>query len=363
VTAWTERPGGRGWEGTAGLIAWWALLAPALALAGTPVPEEPVEPVSTESDWIDEQRRSVEQGLGALVGRFDQFFGDDQKLDVETHGSRFRVITWARTSRERPFAMGATAGATLDLPRLERWLGNARLVLVGLASAEDPAAPAASRDLAGGDTAAIPGSPMDPGSPFLSRGRGRAELRFDLLRRRRLILDSGAGVRLEWPPVPFARVRAHVRLELGAGILLRGTESLFLELGGRGAGTSADLELGRLLTPELRVRWEGHAILAERTRGLEWATLVGGDWKVHPRTGLYSTAGCSGFERPVAQVELWRVAAGVRQDIWGGWVFTGLEPELTWPRLPGQPRRQLWAVTLRLEVLFDTASRIAGSPP
>jgi hypothetical protein len=360
------RSGGRGWEGTAGLVAWWALLAPALALAATPepvAPVEPVEPIPTESDWVDEQRLNVEQGLGALVGRFDQFFGDDRKLDVETRGSRFRVITWARTSRERPYSLGATAGATLHLPRLERWLGNARLVLVGLASAEDQAAPPAGHDLSGGDTAAIPGPPLDPSSPFLSRGRGQAELRFDLLRRPRLILDSGAGVRLEWPPVPFVRVRAHLRLELGAGILLRATEALFVEFGGRGAGTSTDLELGRLLTPELRVRWEGHGIVAERTRGLEWATLVGGDWKVHPRTGLYSTAGCSGFGRPVAEIELWRVAAGIRQDVWGGWVFTGLEPELTWPKLLGQPRRQLWAVTLRLEVLFDTASRTAGGPP
>jgi hypothetical protein len=345
------------------LLGWWALLLPALALAETQEPAKPPEPIPTEADWLEEKRVTVEQELGELVGRLDHFFGDDRKLDVETTGSRFRFSTWGRTSRDRAFSIGAAASATLHLPHLERWLGNARLVLVGLASPDDRTLPATSHALPGGDTGSVAPAWADPSAPYTSRGRAQAELRFDLLRRRLVILDIGAGLRLVWPPIPFTRLRAHLRLGLGDGFLLRATESVFVELGGFGAGTSTDVEVGRFLTPSLRLRWEGHGVFAERTRGLEWSSLVGADWKVHPRTGLYSAAGCSGYGRPSPGIDMWRVGVGVRQDVWGGWIYTALEPELTWPRPPGLTRRQVWAVTLRLEVQMDTVSRAAEATP
>jgi hypothetical protein len=328
-----------------------------------PAPAPPAleaEPDSGPEAWVDDGRVLAGQGLGFLVDRFDHFFGDDRLRDAESPSSRFRFKTYARTAEDRRFAMGFAVGTTLHLPHLERWANNARLVLVG-ERGDSSVPPLVGTSLTGVEAAPVPPTPAEAASSYLSRGRGSAELRVDLLRRQNLILDSGTGVTMGWPLVPFARVRAHLRATLGAGFLLRGTESIFVELWGRGPGTSTDLEVGRLLTPSLRLRWEGHGVFARRTRGVEWSTLVGADWKVHPRTGLFTGVGASGFGTPSPGLDLWRTWVGVRQDIWAGWVFAGLEPEMNWPRAAGMARRSVWAVTVRLEVVLESGIKAAGA--
>jgi hypothetical protein len=196
-----------------------------------------------------------------------------------------------------------------------------------------------------------------------SRRRGRTELRFDVVRHGVLVFDTSAGINFVWPPVPFARFRSHLRLGLGSGYVFRLTEVLFVELGGRGAGTNTDLLLERFVGSTMRLRWEGHGLYAEHTRGLETNSLVGAEWRVHPRTGLYAGIGCSAFGTPHPGLDVCRAWNGVRQDLWAGWIFGELEPEVGFPRLPGQQRRQVLAVTLRVELLIDARPAVAGAEP
>jgi len=336
--------------------------APPAADPAIPEPEPaapvPAPPVSTESaptsGALDVKRDSLELRLGNFIEDFDRFFGADRRQDVEMPSSRFRFKLYERSGEDRAFAMGFALSASLRLPRLERWLGNARLVLIGEREPEGLPRPMAGESRASVEAGEpLPGM-SDGAPPFLGRGRAQLELRFDLLRRRLVILDAGLGSSLVWPPVPFGRLRAHLRHPLGGGVALRATEVLFVEFWGRGAGVGSDVEVARLLTPWMRLRWEGHGVLAQRTRGIEWSTLVGIDWKVHPRTGLFTTAGCAGFGTPSASVDVLRVVTGVRQDIWHNWVFAGLEPEVYWPRPAGMARSQVWAITARLEVKLDS---------
>jgi len=340
--------------------------APAPPVPAPPesAPPVPAPPVTTESaptsGALDEGRDSIEFRLGTFIEDFDRFFGADRRQDIETPSSRFRLKLYERSGEDRAFAMGFALSASLRLPRLERWLGNARVVIIGEREPEGLPRPMAGESRASVEAGEpLPGM-SDGAPPFLGRGRAQVELRFDLLRRRLVILDTGLGSSLVWPPVPFARVRAHLRHPLGGGVALRATEVLFVEFWGRGAGVGSDVEVARLLTPWMRLRWEGHGVFAQRTRGIEWSTLVGIDWRVHPRTGLFATAGCAGFGTPSASVDLLRVVTGVRQDVWHNWVFVGLEPEVYWPRPAGMARSQVLAVTARLEVKLD--SQVVAPP-
>jgi hypothetical protein len=351
----SQRRGATWTRAVVGLLVWGALACPAAAQESPP--ELALDPEG--EDWLDDQRIAVELQLGGITARFDQFFGDDRNMDADAPSSRLRFRTWVRTAADRDFAMGGSLGTSIHLPRLEHWLGNARLVLVGEKPPDGVPPPPAGQDLSGATSAQAPAGA--PSVAFLSRGRGNAELRFDLLRRPLVILDSGAGVTLAWPLIPFTRLRAHFRVGLGGEVFLRATEAVFVEFWGRGLGTGTDLEVGRLLTPFLRLRWEGHGVFAQRTRGIEWSTLIGGDWLVHPRTGLFAGGGCSGIGTPHPGLDLWRVWTGVRQDVWNGWVFMGLEPEMTWPRLAGMARTAVWAVTLRLEVVIASRPTQAGA--
>ena len=339
---------------------------PSNPVPAAPGPSElvPILPESSEETdpapaWLDSQRLIVARGMGGLIDRFDRFFGDDRQLDAESPSTRLRLKTFGRTAQDRDFSWGGGAAVSVHLPRLQRWFGNARLVLAGENTSSAVPLPPASDPLPDGEPSTSPPAVVAPTD--LSRSRGRAELRFDVIRRGVLVFDTGAGVTFAWPPVPFARFRAHLRLALPAGLVLRATEILFVELGGRGAGTSTDLLVERFLGASLRLRWEGHTVFAQKTRGAEWSTVTGAEWMVHRRTGLYGGVDAFGFGTPQAGLESWRTFVGVRQDLRGGWVFAELEPELGWPRPPGQPRREVLAITLRLQVVIDSRPSVVGA--
>ncbi len=183
-----------------------------------------MEPPAPSRGWLEGSRYVVEQGLGDLVEAFDLFFDKNRKLDLESPSTRFRLKTFVRTAEDVDFAMGFAVAASVKLPRLQRWLGNARLVVVG--ERARPALPPAPVDKSGpgGDTL-TPAEQYDAAAAELARGRGRSELRFDVVRRGLLVFDSGVGVKLVWPPVPYVNFRGHLRLQLGAGFLLRATDT------------------------------------------------------------------------------------------------------------------------------------------
>ena len=256
------------------------------------------EPPAPAGVVLEGSRFTVEQGLGELVEAFDHFFDQNKKLDLETPSTRLRFKTFARTAEDKHFAMGFAVAASLAMPRLQRWLRNARVVIIGEKAGTRELPPPVLAGWPGAETAPPVSAEANASAAELKRGRGQAELRFDMIRRGILVFDSGVGATLTWPPVPYVFIRGHLRLQLGGGFLLRATDTLFAEAWGRGPGTNVDLEVERYLGPALRLRWEGHGLFARRARGIEWSTLVGAEWKVHPRTGLFASLGCNGFGTP-----------------------------------------------------------------
>jgi hypothetical protein len=329
--------------------------APGSATAPVPGSASEAGPGPDEEAWLEQRRMELERELGVLIERFDSFFGDQQKSDMESPSTRLRFRTFGRTAQDRRFSWGSSFAASAHLPGLQDRLGNARLVMSGQSTS--PGDPVALAGNLPADGVAIQGTQADGDVTDLSRNRGSVELRFDLLRRRGVVIDTGGGVAFAWPPVPFTRFRGHLRVPLGAGLVFRGTQVLFVELGPRGLGTSTDLLVDRFLWPALRLRWEGHGLVARTTRGIEWNTLVGAEWKVHRRTGLYSGVGANGFQRPDPGLDAWRTWIGVRQDLWRGRLFAELEPQVGWPRPAGMPRQEVVGVTLRLELVVE------GRPP
>jgi hypothetical protein len=323
--------------------------------------DPPPEPPDQEVGWVDDRRLALERGLGTLVDRFDRFFGDERSLDVESPSTRFRFKGLARTAEDRELALGVAVGVSFNLPRLERLLANARLVLVGENASAGAPVPPIGNNPPNEETSPVPPAGGATPPTDLSRSRGRAELRFDLFRSGELVLDTGGGVTFAWPPVPFVRVRGHLRFDLGAGLTLRATEVIFAELGGRGLGTNTDLVVDRFLGSAVRLRVEGHGLFAQTTRGVEWSALAGAEWRVHPRTGLFSGVGSSGVGTPSPGLDVWRIWVGVRQDLWRGWVFAELEPEIGWPRPAGMSRSRVLAATLRLELVIEGRASSDGA--
>jgi hypothetical protein len=307
----------------------------------------------------------VEHGLGTVLDRFDRFFGNDRRLDLEAPSSRLRLKGWVRTTRDGQVSSAGSVAAAVRLPRLEHWLGNARLVVSG-EEASTGAVPPPQGSSAPGEEPPPPGPPPDPSTPSGDLPRnasGAAELRFDFVRTGKLVADTGAGLRFTWPPVPYGRLRGHLVLSLGAGLVLRVTETLVVEMGPRGPGSLTDLVLERIFWDQLRLQLEGHGLVNQLTRGAEWSAQLALQWKVHRRTGLRAGVGVAGVGSPEPAMELARVFAGIRQDLWHDWVFVELEPELYQLRPAGGPRAEGAAVTLRMEVALDARPAPAAPAP
>ncbi len=333
--------------------------APGPGSAPAPAGGSPATPTPAESaGWFDASHAVLEQTLGAVVLRFDQFFADDHDLDLEHPESRLRVSVQERSGQDRAFAFGESVNGTVRLPALERILHNLRLVITGIDEPANLPNPVV-QDQAGTPPAGLVSPVLTP-QPLQ---QGAAELRFDLLRTRLLVFDAGGGANLGWPIIPYARVRGHLVAELGPGLLLRFTETAFAEAFGVGPGESTDFSLDRFLGPAVRLELAGSSRLAVKTQGLEWVGDVNLAWTVDRRTALYTGASTSGYSRPTWKYALSQVDVGIRRDLWEGWLFGQLEPQIQWPLLLTGPHPRVLAIVARLELFLEGRSTRGPAPP
>jgi hypothetical protein len=320
--------------------------------AETPV-DERVEAIlrgddEKEKGWLDTQHGQVQESFTSLVYRLDQFFGDPSHYQFATPSSRIRLRGGVRVSQPDPayrrFEPTASILADLRLPQLDRLLSRARLFIAG-GSDEEERESGTEQDL-------VPRR----FSPSVAGGGGAAELRFDLYRARRTVVDAGAGVRFRLPPPPYARARVAHAEELGLGLVGHVNQTVFWQRE-EGFGESSRVDVERVFGPQSVARVWGIATLHERSRGLEWGAETGLQQGLGRRTGVYLAAGLEGATRSNAKVDRYRVRAQLRRDVHQGWVFVDLEPEVSWPVSPAGERMRALATTVRLELQLTTRRR------
>ena len=76
------------------------------------------------------------------------------------------------------------------------------------------------------------------------------------------------------------------------------------------------------------------------------------------RTGLFTAAGIAGATRSAAHVDRYRVYTRLRRDVYAGWAFVEVEPEVDWVADEVTSRRsRVLSATLRLELQFSSDGR------
>jgi hypothetical protein len=311
-----------------------------------PDPSNPRPSTERPYVWPEEIRmpaerghRRVEKALYSIARRMDDFFGNPDELD-EPPAARMRFRGGLRTEQGDPLQTpDVSLAADLRLPSLDALLSRARIYVSG----------GEERDEARTADEGV-GIRREFGPSASLRGRGgAAELRFDLYRDEVTLVDFGAGIRFRYPPPPYVRARAARAAELGLGVVAHGNQTLFWATQeGFGEATRVDLE--RVLGRRTIARLFAVGTVHEESRGFE-STVEGGlQQGFGPRTGIYFAGGLDSATRP-AQVDRYRVFARLRRDVYGGWLFGELEPEVFWP-LRGESRPRVLAFTVRLEVHF-----------
>ncbi len=307
-----------------------------------PPPEQAPEQIDTLGETYDVARKQVEQTLYSAVDRFDRFFGNDRARDLERPSSRLRLKNALRVEEDGSLAYRLSLSSTFVLPNVNRFLENARIVIVG-ANTDDPGDP---------DGGTSGGGPP-PGTDALKPQSGSAELRVDLWRYKALSSDFGLGLKLRLPLVPYARARVHARVDLTEELVFRSTAAWFYEYQGDGLGTTFDLSLDAYPSDRFRVGFGTGVRFTQVSQGMEWTQKVEANFAWTPETGLYGGAQGLFTTMPMQTFESSRIYAGLRQDLWRGVVFGTLEPEVGWHDGNLGALRKIHAITFFLELVYE----------
>jgi hypothetical protein len=322
--------------------------------APPPPPSEPIDIDKLLREEEEKEQRSwfghgaMEDSLTALVYRLDEFFGDPTHYQFQPPTSRIRLRAGVRVSQPDPahdrLEPTASVLADLRLPALDRLLSRARLFVAGGNEEEE-------RDSDVEQDVARPRF-----DPSLSGRGGAVELRFDLYRAGSTVVDAGGGVRFRLPPPPYVRVRAAHAERLGLGLVGHANQTVFWQRE-EGFGESTRVDVVRVFSAKSIARLGGIGTLHERSRGLEWGAEAGLQQGLGRRTGVYLAAGLEGATRSNANVDRYRVLTRLRRDVYEGWLFVDLEPEVSWPVTASGDRIRVLATVVRLEVQFKSRKR------
>ncbi len=327
--------------------AWLALAAAASApaIAGDTPPPPPQPPpagdllrreIAVAEKAVDTTHDYLERNILARVVWFDEFFGSVKAED--TRRTEY-LPRWQNALRwEEGGGMNYRTSARLNL-RLPGISHRLHLTITG----ENEPEPAA-------------GLPEDPGNPGFDRTLPNTrlvntELRYDVVRRPGVDLFLGAGVRVTIPPETFVRSRLQYARRLGAASLARIAETVFWK-DPIGAGETTELTLERALRPKTLLRWGGSGTVAQRSRGLEWGSELSLLQELSPRSAVALAGGVFGNTRP-AVVGTYKLYSRYRRNAFRKWLFFELEPEVAWPRGPAGGYESAFAVTFRVDVVFE----------
>jgi hypothetical protein len=294
--------------------------------------------------WVQASHDIRERGLNALVLDLDRFFGDSAHEPYEPPTSHVRVRNEVRTGQDDSLQARTSVAGYLRLPAAHRMLARLRLFIIG----ETEPKP-------------VPGPDVDLVPPrFYARVRsagGGVELRVDLARGRRTLLDVGAGARFGMPPPPFTRVRLAQGFPLGISVIGHLSQSLFWDLR-EGFGETSRLDVERAFGTRTLARWWSTGTVDEVSRGFEWASEIGVQRVLGAKTGLFTAAAIAGATRSTAHVDRYRVYTRLRRDVYAGWAFVEVEPEIDWREDEVTSRRsRVVSATLRVELQFSSDGR------
>lgn len=331
------------WPGDAGCVVNSPEAAPRPPPETAPPPPAapPPAPAPTPEEWnvIEAGHRFLSRGFLWAVVRFDRFFADERDVDLPRTRSfvRWRNTLAIRDDGRRSYLPDIRAEAVL--PNFDRRLERLRLRLA---------------------VATTPPQAVDPLLPPVLRpsdvpNRPHAGLVLSPFQSLRAQTDFQTGALLQRPLGWYARTRFRRVQPLGEAMVARLALAGFWQTD-LGFGTRHELSLEHPLSPWLLLRLAGGSMVAQRSRGWEWSSelaLLAAAW---PRTALSLSGAALGATRAGPGVEVWRVQARARHDVFRRWIFLEVAPEIAWSRGAAGHLQRASAVILRLEVQFDASS-------
>ncbi len=325
-----------------------AACPPALDNAAAPESAPVAQDNAARTGFLDETHDRLERGILRRVIWFDNFFG--RRDETEDPRQPDFLIRWRNSVRAEEggeFKYRSSLLGRFVLPRINK---RVRLFISGETESE----PQRAR------------LPEDPGQPGFDRTLPNTrlvnlEVRYVMIENPILHLFAGTGVRIDFPVEFFTRTRIRYTLRPGEKYLARFEETLFWKSTDEGFGETTQIELDRQVGEKRVLRWTNSATITQESQGLEWGSELSWFREFSPRSAITFAGGVFGDTEPVTEVETYRILARYRRNVLRPWLFTELEPEISWPR--DESFTSEYAFTLRLEVVFQGTAAMTKKRP
>ncbi|MBI5440522.1 MAG: hypothetical protein HY900_04840 [Deltaproteobacteria bacterium] len=298
-------------------------------------PEAPATPETPGGSWSEPFYGAVSGQVDALSRRIDAFFGGERAYEESTR-STLRLGAGVEWRENREFRFVSKVRLKLDLPySRERFNFLLESDLdedleedgqLQVAEALQPQTQASNYN------AAVRLAPKVPPGWKLT---------------------ADAGVKLNWPPDPFARVRVRRTFALGDWIL-RGTQRVFW-FTSRGLGETTTVELERAIWTEGLLRLTSEARWEEEEEGLSLLQAASLFQSLGPDYALVYTAAVRGVTSPSIRTSQYEASIGFRGRLIRPWLFYEIQPTSVWPRTDNF--RPAGSIFFRLEALFGADYR------
>ncbi len=307
--------------------------------------EELEEQIVSMGKSMEASHDKLERDIMGQVIRFDDFFGNVKTEELRKTRYLLRWRNSFRVAEDGSIKPGMTLRANVVLSRVSDRL---RLAITGEDDTEQ----------------ASPSIPEDPGTPGFDRTTRNAhlvntELRYALIKETDLDLFLGAGFRVAIPPEGFVRSRFQYTHKIADLVQFRFGETLFLK-NTSGFGETTEIDLERLLDRDTLMRWANAGTLSEEFSGTEWGTELSMIRQLSPRSAITVAAGIYGNTSASAMVGSYKVYTRYRRNFLRSWLFYELEPEVSWPRNTAGQYLATFAITGRLEVVFEGSAAANG---
>jgi hypothetical protein len=169
--------------------------------------------------------------------------------------------------------------------------------------------------------------------------------------------DAGAGASLGWPIEPYAKGTYRLAVPFLARNVLRLHDTIFWREGD-GFGTTARIDLERLLADAFLIRWTSSGTFTEETDGVRWFTSFTLYQNLGDGRALAYEAAVSGESDREIDIVDYGLRVIYRRRIHLEWLFLELRSGLTWPRESATELREPnWGAGVALEMMFGERGR------
>lgn len=291
---------------------------------------EETKEIGQEPGLVDRTHKSVGNSLLFLTNSIDQFFGE-KKADDYANGSRLRAFY--NISKREYNDLEATPNFKIRLvfPQLQDRLKFKY-------SSNKPSPPPKKKEVKVEKKEEAKEVPKKPIIPQKFKNAFKWNVHFE------------SGIRVDFPPNPFAKFRIDKNIKLGSWII-RPTQEFFWFLRD-GFGETTSLNFDNSLTPKTLFRFQNEVTWRDDTDDVTFVTGPTVFHRISDKRAIAFNVKASGINRPTLFVNNYRASIDYRQNIYKKWLFFELNPAVDFPE--SRDFHKVYSISLQIEAVFGS---------